>query len=239
MDWPSEPPVPSIGRCRRGPDLPPASGSADRIVSYLTRDCRIPLELVQALIRDKILYQSDAGDAVFTAPDGKYAEVLNCADTRNAIVHGSKPDKFWWFKACGMDAKPVAVYMCGSALDAVSLYAIHQIEHPRLLELQKAAKDPALNLKISRREAALYVSLGTREAAAAVLEGMFMSHSMYAAFGGSPEGRALARFCCEQEAYRKANELIPAHGSWHEALIAGASAWLAGDFNSIPLPRED
>ncbi|MBQ4598391.1 MAG: DUF3991 domain-containing protein [Clostridia bacterium] len=95
-----------------------------RVWAYLTVKRHIPASIVQELFDEKTLYQAEKyGNCVFVSRDCKYAEIVGTSDTRyKGIAQGADADGYW---VTGCSA-PDKVYVCESAIDAVSLMSIHR-----------------------------------------------------------------------------------------------------------------
>ena len=111
--------------------LPSAvSGSYTQLLAYLTKTRHIPAYVVQKMIDHRILYQEkDHNNAVFVNPERTMAEIhgtLSGSSFKQSMYKDSR-DAFWWFKSGStLQGRPSKTYICESAIDAMSLYAIHE-----------------------------------------------------------------------------------------------------------------
>lgn len=148
-------PVSSEGK---GIVLPEPADHCRNLFAYLMGRS-IPRDVIQALLREGLLYQSKNGNnLVFVNPERDYAEIRGtntyadrrckrrvscpeymdsthhwcgkmdvCSDYKPDPFHGcrkSRPDRFWYLLPTGRHVKNV--YICESAIDAISLYVIHR-----------------------------------------------------------------------------------------------------------------
>lgn len=122
------------------------SGAYKRAFAYLTVTRKIPREIVTELISKKLLSEDVQHNCVFTSESNNYAELVGTlSDIRfKGIAEGSDSDGYWLMG--NVDAE--TVYICESAIDAISLFAI-----------QKAISD-------ERAKTAAFVSIGGLKPAA-------------------------------------------------------------------------
>ena len=105
--------------------LPPKEPDAyKRVWAYLTIKRRIPPQIVQELFDAETLYQAEKyGNCVFVSRDCRYAEIVGTSDTRyKGIAQGADADGYWITGA----ADPDQIFVCESAIDAVSLMVLHR-----------------------------------------------------------------------------------------------------------------
>lgn len=105
----------------------PLNGSYRHLFAYLMKR-EIPQETIQMLIDKELLYQeAEHNNIVFINKARDFAEIRGTY-TYGKGFHGcrkKKPDRFWYF--CSHDKADVA-YVCEAAIDAISLYVLHQRE---------------------------------------------------------------------------------------------------------------
>lgn len=109
--------------------LPPKEPDAyKRVWAYLTIKRKIPPKTVQELFDEETLYQSEKyGNCVFVSRDCRYAEIVGSSDVRyKGIAQGSDMNGYW---ITGAEA-PDKVYICESAIDAISLRVLHEGAEP-------------------------------------------------------------------------------------------------------------
>lgn len=103
--------------------LPPKEdGPYKRVWAYLTFKRNIPHEVVEKLFDENTLYQAAKyGNCVFISPKCNYAEIVGVGNKRyKGIAQGSDVDGYWITGA----ENPSKVYICESAIDAISLYTL-------------------------------------------------------------------------------------------------------------------
>ena len=100
----------------------PLNGRYARVWSYLVLKRRIPEEYVVDLFEKKLLFQAETyGNCVFLSDICKYAELHGTTDIKYKKIHtNSDADGFWLYG----DDNPEFIYICKSAIDAISLYAL-------------------------------------------------------------------------------------------------------------------
>lgn len=109
--------------------LPPKEkGIYKRVWAYLTIKRHIPSEIVKKLFDESVLYQSEKyGNCVFVSKNCNYAELVGTCETRfKGIAQGSDQDGYWITGA----SNPERVYICESAIDAISLKVLYEIAAP-------------------------------------------------------------------------------------------------------------
>lgn len=97
-------------------------GNFKRIFAYLNKTRGIPSDVIDTLIKNKLLYEDERHNCVFCSGECKYAEIVGTlSDIRfKGISPDSESDGYWLF---GADL-PERVYICESAIDAISLSVI-------------------------------------------------------------------------------------------------------------------
>lgn len=117
--------------------LPPSvSGPYTQLFAYLTKTRKIPAYVVQKMIDHQILYQENGhNNIVFVNPERTMAEIhgtLSGASFKQSMYKDER-DAFWWFKSGStLQGRPSKTYICESAIDAMSLYTIHENEKAQL-----------------------------------------------------------------------------------------------------------
>lgn len=104
----------------------PIEGQYRQLVAYLTQQRGFPSSIVQALIKDGLLYQTKHegyNNIVFIDPDRTFTE-LRGTNSYKSFHRAGCSDKtaFWWFKPRGIKAHATRAYVCEGAIDAISLY---------------------------------------------------------------------------------------------------------------------
>ena len=143
------------------------AGRYHGLFAYLNVSRGIPMETIQRLIDMNILYQeadSGHGNIIFADPAGTFYEARGTYPGKPFHqVQFSNPDAFWWFKTGSLDSVAARAYVCESAIDAVSLYLIHN-PHLALSSPYVGITDPYAvgfyQRKATRGENALYCSIG-------------------------------------------------------------------------------
>lgn len=109
--------------------LPPKeNGLYKRVWAYLVKKRNIPSKTIQELFDEGTLYQTAKyGNCAFVSKECNYAELVGTGETRfKGIVQGSDQDGYWITGA----TNPEKVYVCESAIDAISLKVLHEIASP-------------------------------------------------------------------------------------------------------------
>ena len=109
--------------------FPERSDSSNRVLAYLTKTRGLSYDTVKALIQAGLLYQDvPYSNAVFINHEQNFCEIRGtCSYT--APFHGCRSRKdssaYWSFRIGHGDLKEV--YICESAIDAISLYELHRL----------------------------------------------------------------------------------------------------------------
>lgn len=101
-------------------EIPVATdGKYKNVWAYLVYKRGIPGETVEKLFAEKKLYQAKKyNNCVFLSDTCKFAEVVGTTDIKfKHIVPGSDSDGYW----CTSDNNADTIYICESAIDAISL----------------------------------------------------------------------------------------------------------------------
>ena len=113
--------------------LPPAvKGRYAQMIAYLTQTRKIPVPIVQKLIDQRILYQeAEHNNAVFVNAERTMYEMTGTLSGSRfkQVQYKDNPSAFWWFKSGALKGRPSGMYVCESAIDAMSLFAIHAYQH--------------------------------------------------------------------------------------------------------------
>lgn len=143
--FPSNPkPTEMIRKSVEGLQLPKAAPDYRRMMAYLTQSRRLPANLIQMLIDQRLLYQAaDTNNAVFVSSKRDFAELRGTLTAKpyHGIVKGSRHDGAWAFRL-GTDA--AEAYICESAIDAISLAAITGVKG-YYVSIAGAAKQAAID----------------------------------------------------------------------------------------------
>lgn len=106
--------------------LPPKSNNCKNLYGYLCSR-GITADLIRRLIKEGLLYQeTEHNNIIFVNNERDYCELHGSLSYGEAF-HGclkSKSDNFWWFTS--ENKKPEIIYICEAAIDAMSLYILHQ-----------------------------------------------------------------------------------------------------------------
>ena len=125
--------------------LPPAASDYRRMMAYLTKSRQLPASLVQSLIDKRLLYQAaKTNNAVFVSAKRDFAELRGTLTVKpfHGIVANSRPDGCWCFST-GADAS--IVYICESAIDAMSLAVFRDYESAYYVSIGGAGKQAAID----------------------------------------------------------------------------------------------
>ena len=109
--------------------LEPLKSVPRNLIAYLTKTRLIPVEVVKKLLDEQLMFQeSSHNNIVFINRQKTFAEVHGTSTYRKfrGVLKGSDSLGFWWFKSYHIDATVKKVFVCESAIDAMSLYCLHQ-----------------------------------------------------------------------------------------------------------------
>lgn len=102
----------------------PAEGRYSRVYAYLTSVRGIPAEMVNELMRRRLLYQDERGNAVFINPQGDTAEIRGTGSFKPfKSTRRTKSGGMWYYEP-KPGRKHVRAYVCESAIDCISLYLL-------------------------------------------------------------------------------------------------------------------
>lgn len=127
------------------------NGAFTRTFAYLTNTRKIDAKIVQDLINKELLYEEDIRhNAIFFSKHHNYAEIEGTLSNKKFKGSAKNPDEggFWLYVPECSDNEIKKIYVCESAIDAVSLYQIQKQdgEETRFsgyLSIGGAAKDSA------------------------------------------------------------------------------------------------
>lgn len=107
----------------------PSPGFPAQLTAYLAGYRKIPLELVRYFLDAGLAFQEKShSNIVFVSPEQNYAELRGAVPgvSFHGMVPNSAPTGCFWFKSKGLQSVPDVAYVCEGAIDAMSLYCIHQ-----------------------------------------------------------------------------------------------------------------
>ena len=112
-------------------DLPERyRGEYKNLTAYLTRTRMIPMKVVQKLLNEQLMYQeAKFNNIIFVNNQRNFAEVhgtISYGKSFHGIIKGSDPLAFWWFKTYHIESEVQKVFICESAIDAISLHCLNQ-----------------------------------------------------------------------------------------------------------------
>lgn len=116
--------------CRSTFSMPePADESYRQLYAYLTQTRKIPVEIVNRLIRDRLLYQAKNkpgcyNNIVFASPERDYYEMRGTNTQRKFHRSQGKVGNECWYFRGDNDTHPNRIYITEGAIDAVSLYVL-------------------------------------------------------------------------------------------------------------------
>lgn len=106
------------------------NGTFKNLIAYLTKTRKIPSNIVQKLLDEQLIYQeSEYNNIIFVNNQRTFAEVhgtVSYGKSFHGIVKGSDPLAFWWFKSYYIESEVKKVFICESAIDAISLHCLNQ-----------------------------------------------------------------------------------------------------------------
>lgn len=125
------------------------SGAYKRVFAYLTVTRKIPRDIVTNLIAKKLLSEDVQHNCVFASDSSNYAELVGTlSDIRfKGIAPGSDSDGYWLMG----NANAETVYICESAVDAISLCAIQSTIAPERANMAAFASIGGLKPAAVRR----------------------------------------------------------------------------------------
>ena len=108
----------------------PVNGTYKNLFAYLMRR-GISQNTIQMLVDSELMYQEkEHNNIVFINRDKDWGELHGTYSMGEKSFHGMvancRHDGCWWFKNC--TDKPTVAYICESAIDAISLYELHQLK---------------------------------------------------------------------------------------------------------------
>lgn len=113
---------------------PPRSNEKYKCVwAYLVYKRKIPHKIVESLFDEKTLYQSrDYNNCVFVSKQCDFAEINGTSDNRfKKLAKDSDSDGYW----ITGDPEAETCYICKSAIEAISLKALHQKYMPEITDV--------------------------------------------------------------------------------------------------------
>ena len=128
----------------------PTDGSYRQLFAYLTQTRKIPVEMVNRLVHDRLLYQDKNGpgcynNIVFATPERDYYEMHGTNTERKFHrSQGKNGDECWYFTGHGC-TRPVRIYVTEGAIDAVSLYVLHPEADSMYTAIGGAGKQKAID----------------------------------------------------------------------------------------------
>lgn len=214
--------------------LPPKGNTTEHVYRYLYYQRWIPEPILSQLFDQALLYEDAHRHCIFvnsertvmeaheTDKKYRYKQSLHAPDHANA---------FWWVKSGKIEGKPSRVYICESAIDACSLYALHAWQYKQ---------DPATSLFPECK--CLYVSIsgvGNFTKIDRILSDTDVP--VYLAVDNDNAGRELLK------RYESTSRVIPClppdpYKDWNEILVATFREWAENEehgysfINAIPLP---
>lgn len=141
----------SLPTCRSEFSMPePTDGSYRQLFAYLTQTRKIPVEMVNRLVHDGLLYQAKNGpgcynNIVFASVEGNYYEMRGTnTEKKFHRSQGKNGDECWYFTGQGQ-TRPVRIYVTEGAIDAISLYVLHPETDSMYTAIGGAGKQKAID----------------------------------------------------------------------------------------------
>lgn len=125
---PPEPPLQIKQEQGGGMVYPIMNGNGDneRVRQYLHNKRGIDYDTIDMLIEQNLLYEDTHHNCVFLNAVADWGEIRGTSQAPfHGMIKNNRPDGFWWFKYG--DEKEKAVFICESAIDAISLYEIYRL----------------------------------------------------------------------------------------------------------------
>ena len=124
--------------------LPAAKkGQFKEMYAYLVKTRGIPADIVDMLVKNKLLYQDDHNNAVFVSVDKDFYEQRG-TNTYKAFHFSVGKEGNECFYFTGDLKKPDKIYVCEGSIDAVSLYAWLREPHSCYAAIGGAGKQEAI-----------------------------------------------------------------------------------------------
>lgn len=156
--------------------LPPAlQGRYAQMIAYLNQTRKIPMLIIQKMIDQHVLYQEqEHNNAVFVNPERTMYEMTGTLSGSRfkQVQYKDRTDAFWWFKSGPLQGKPSRMYVCESAIDAMSLFAIHAYQRAinpvsstfmdvqaLYVSLSGVANTPKIDLLMTHRTGPVFLEL--------------------------------------------------------------------------------
>ena len=137
--------------CRSGFSMPePISESYRQLYAYLTQTRKIPVEVINRLVHQKLLYQAKNvpgcyNNIVFASVEENYYEMHGTNTQRKFHrSQGKNGDECWYFTGDGQ-TRPNRIYVTEGAIDAVSLYVLYPEPDSMYTAIGGAGKQKAID----------------------------------------------------------------------------------------------
>lgn len=130
-------------------EIPLPADNNNRVIGYLTQKRGISADTVDMLINRNLLWQDDKyGNCIFMSERCDWGERRGTGEAHfHGILKNSRDDGFWHFR--NSDEPPKAVFVCESAIDAISLYELYRIANRNspavFVSIGGAGKQKAIN----------------------------------------------------------------------------------------------
>lgn len=128
----------------------PTDGSFRQLYAYLTQTRKIPVEVINRLVHQKLLFQAKNrprcyNNIVFASIDGDFYE-MHGTNSRKKYhrSQGKRGNECWYFTGQGQ-TYPARIYVTEGAIDAVSLYVLHPEEDSMYSAIGGAGKQKAID----------------------------------------------------------------------------------------------
>lgn len=128
----------------------PADESYRQLYAYLTQTRKIPVKVVNRLVRDRLLYQAKNkpgcyNNIVFASPERDFYEMRGTNTQRKFHrSQGKVGNECWYFRGDNY-THPNRIYITEGAIDAVSLYVLHPEADSMYTAIGGAGKQKALD----------------------------------------------------------------------------------------------
>ena len=110
----------------------PIQGTYKHAIAYLHQTRKIDTEVIYKAINDGILYEDAHHNCIFRSKQCNFAELCGTGQRFKQCIQGSYG--FWAFVPCP-EASVQRVYLCESAIDALSLYCLRRDENGAYISL--------------------------------------------------------------------------------------------------------
>lgn len=191
--------------------LPLGSADNSAFIERL-RYHRIPDSIIEQMIRENLIFTAaDTGEFFFRSKNRLYGEVLN-ADWSTTVYPKSSLKSFWSIKNVGADEHTERAIVCMSAMEAVCLYSLHQ------LQAQQCRANKNINNIDLYVQPTVYISVGSdfAEERIRLIRSSYGMRPLFIATPNTDEGNDVYEKCID---LHYTHEMRPKRMTWQEDLV--------------------